>query len=155
VREQPVRFRGALYLTLFGDRRVLSVPFGAHVLGPQAGICSAASGVKTEENSVLCRYPFRSPPGRISIYFGDYQATAFREAISYSPFPAELSMSPVSVYFATAYRPPRPRFGVPNDLPLTSAEIVTMEPLAYVQRDFDIGGLRLAVFEATKEPVRR
>ncbi len=79
----------------------------------------------------------------------------FRDAITYSPFPADRSMRPVSVYFATSYRPPRPRFGIPNDLPLTTAEVVTTEPLAYIRRDFDIAGLRLADFEGPKEPVRR
>ena len=89
VRKNPVRFRGSVYMTLFGDRHTLSVSFGSRILSPQAGICSAAKGKKEEENFALCRYPFRSPPDQTSVYFGDYQAMSFREAISYSPFPAE------------------------------------------------------------------
>jgi hypothetical protein len=126
----------------------VNAPFdNRRVSAAQVGVCSASQGEQRQGDFVLCRYAFRSPPSDVSVYFSDFKATVFREAVSYSPFPAELSVSPVSQYFAYESRLDRS-----HKERASTATLVTMEPVAHIRRDFEIGGLRLAEFEATMPP---
>jgi hypothetical protein len=55
---------------------------------------------------------------------------------SYSPFPADLGLDPVSQFFSDAQ-------GSFSDV-----EIAISKPLAYIQKDFEIDNVRLSDFES-------
>jgi putative effector of murein hydrolase LrgA (UPF0299 family) len=155
VKGQAVRFRGALYLTLFGNRRITDIPFRDRpVVTPGMGLCSASRGADGGSYFLVCSSAFRWPPALVSIRFVQLEAPTAslaqlarltsveaisylpQKPISYSPFPAEFDIHPVSQY--TAYT----HLGSPSE-----ASVATLEPLAHIHRDFDIGPLRLSDFE--------
>ena len=126
VKDQQVKFRGALYLTLYGNQRVTDVPFSAPPIAvPGRGLCAASPGAGRMSYYLVCNSAFLDPEG----------------PPTYSPFPADLALDPVNThlaYTASLYYP----FS-----PFTAAKVATTEPLAHLRRDFDIGGLRLSDFE--------
>jgi hypothetical protein len=130
VKDQQVKFRGALYLTLYGHERVANVPFQtAPVAVPEGGFCAATPGAGKMNYYLVCHYAFLDPLG----------------PPTYSPFPADLALNPVNshvVYRASLYYP---------FAPFTAATVETSEPLAHFPRDFDIGGLRLSDFEVRQK----
>jgi hypothetical protein len=150
VKDQAVRFRGSLYLTLYGNRRITDIPLqNRPVVTPGMGLCSASRGAEGQMCFLVCISAFRGRPDLVSIRFVQPGEPASVEAmtyspqhvISYSPFPAEFGIDPVSPYvtslpYSTIQGPP------------SAARVATLEPLAHIRRDFDIGGLRLSEFEA-------
>lgn len=79
----------------------------------------------------------------MSVHFVEFandtvvDARSYSPRISYAPFPAQLSLAPVSRSFTfSTFRGP-----------LSAAIVETVEPLAHIRRDFEIGGLRLGEFE--------
>jgi hypothetical protein len=64
-------------------------------------------------------------------------------AISYSPFPAEPGIEPVSQDFAFPTVP----------VLLSEGVVETEEPLAHIQRTFEISNLHLSDFEKLQMPV--
>ena len=126
VKDQQVRFRGALYLTLYGNLRVTHVPFSAPPMAvPGRGLCTASPGAGRTSYYLVCNSAFLDPEG----------------PPTYSPFPADLALDPVNshrTYIASLYYP---------FAPFTAATVGTTEPLAHIRRDFDFGGLRLSDFE--------
>lgn len=148
VRNTPVTLRGSLYLTLYGNRRAASIPSdGQAVPVPGVGLCSATQAVWGRINYfVRCRSAFRSPRRLMSAHFspprdgridqGDY-VLAFQQEKSYSPFPAELDVSPLNQQLANSVV-----YGGASAL-----AVVTIEPVAHIRRDFVIPGLRLADLE--------
>lgn len=148
VRNEPVTLRGSLYLTLYGNRRAASIPSdGRAVPVPGVGLCSATQPVEGRINYfVQCRSAFRSPRRWMSANFSpprdgrsnqsDY-VLHFQQEMSYSPFPAELDVSPLNAEFANSW--------VAGGV--STLTVVTIEPVAHIRRDFVIPGLRLADFE--------
>ena len=132
VKDQPVKFRGAMYLTLYGNQRVTDVPFSTPPMAvPGEGLCTASPGAGRKSYYLICNSVFLDPQG----------------PPSYSPFPADLAFDPVNshrTYIASNYYP-FPAF--------TAATVQTSEPLAHLRRDFDIGGLRLSDFEVPLKPI--
>ena len=126
VKDQPVKLRGAMYLTLYGNLRVTEVPFSAPPKAvPGRGLCTATPGAGRKSYYLNCSSVFLDPEG----------------PATYSPFPADLALDPVNshrTYIAAFYYP----FAA-----YTAATVGTTEPLAHLRRDFEIGGLRLADFE--------
>ena len=145
VKDEPVTIRGALYLTVFGNPQTARIPFDGRP-GPVSGVglCSAQRGDDGKGYFVLCAHPFRSAPGLVSVNFEDFPSIAHGESISYSPFPAELSFSPVSLYHASSYK-----------ASLAAALITNHEPLAHIRRDFELGGVHLGDFEARQKQFMR
>ena len=126
VKDQPVKFRGAMYLTLYGNLRATDVPFSAPPTAvPGRGLCTASPGAGRKSYYQVCNSAFRDPQGMTT----------------YSPFPADLAFDPVKRHLAyiASLEYPFPAF--------TAATIQTSEPLAHLRRDFEIGGLRLSDFE--------
>ena len=130
VKDQRVRFRGALYLTLYGNQRVTDVPFSAPPMAvPGEGLCTASPGAGKLSYYLICNSVFldpQSPP-------------------TYSPFPADLAFDPVNshrTYIASLFYP---------FAPFTAARVGTSEALAHLHRDFEIGGLRLSDFEVRQK----
>jgi len=147
VKGEPLKVRGSLYMTLLGNRQTVRVPFGdrsVHVL--RVGVCSASGGANRQSHFLICSSAFRFPPVLVSYRFIEsakeavqdvWSSTESRRAISYSPFPAELGISPVSQDFTFSTVP----------APLSEARVDTVEPLAHIRRNFEIDNLRLGDFE--------
>jgi len=146
VKEAPIKVRGSLYLTLFGNRQTARVPFGDRsVPVRRVGVCSASGGANRQSYFLICSSAFRFPSVLVSYSFiqpakegvQDVRSSTQPRTISYSPFPAELGISPVSqdFTFSTVY------------VPLAEARVETVEALAHIRRNFEIDNLRLGDFE--------
>jgi hypothetical protein len=136
VKDQPVTIRGSAYVTLFGNRRTTLVR-NELTLIPGAGVCLLRTSFR--QPTLDCRALFRSPSSLILLphSLGGYQ-------LSYSPFPAELGISPAG-YFGFYHA----SLDAPQPVPL-----VTLEPLAHIQRDFEIDNLRLRDYEKPPPSMR-
>ncbi len=137
VKDQPVRIRGTAYVTLFGNRRSTLVVPSELTLIPGAGVCLMRSSFR--QPTLDCRALFRPPSSLILLpqSLGGYQ-------LSYSPFPAELGISPAALFgFYHA--------SLDTTEPVS---LVTLEPLAYIQRDFEIDNLRLRDYEKPPPSMR-
>jgi hypothetical protein len=143
VKDQPVNFRGYLFLTLYGHRQVTKVPFVDRLQPvPGLGICSATGGWGAPY-FLTCNSDFHPRAYLISVRFeeeaheqdGRYTA---RRLASYSPFPAELSLNPVNPYVSySTYK------GA-----LDGVTVSALEPIAHVRAPLAIDGLKLGAYEA-------
>ena len=132
VKDQQVKFRGAMYLTLYGHQRVTDVPFSAPPMAvPGRGLCTASPGTERKSYYLVCNSAFLDPQGMVT----------------YSPFPADLALDPVNNHLSYTASLEYPF------APFTAATIQTAEPLAHLRRDFQIGGLRLSDFEVPQKPI--
>jgi hypothetical protein len=132
VKDQRVKFRGAMYLTLYGHQRVTDVPFSAPPMAvPGRGLCTASPGTERKSYYLVCNSAFLDPQGMVT----------------YSPFPADLALDPVNNHLSYTASLEYPF------APFTAATIQTAEPLAHLRRDFQIGGLRLSDFEVPQKPI--
>jgi hypothetical protein len=127
--EHPVTLRASFYLTLFGHTRNQSIDLrrGSTTVLDRLRCGPGAFGY------VDCRAAFRWPALLLYTTSPGRELSSFNEVISYSPFPAQLSLNPIESRWA---------FG-----PLSSGSMVTIvakEPLAHLRRDLEAGGLRLA-----------
>lgn len=153
VKDEPLKVRGWLYLTLFGNPQTARVPFGDRsVRVPRVGVCSASGGANRRSYFLICSSAFRFPPVLVSYRFIQsakeavedvWSSTQPRRPISYSPFPAELGISPVSQDFTFATL----------TVPVSEAEVDTVEPLAHIRRNLEIDNLRLGDLEVRPTPV--
>src|SRR5882762_1114782 len=151
VKDEPIKVRGSLYLTLFGNPQTVRVPFeDRSVPVPRVGVCSATGGANRQSYFLICSSAFRFPPVLVSYSFQsakeavrDVWSSTEPRPISYSPFPAELGISPVSqdFTFSTVH------------VPLAEARVDTVEALAHIRRNFEIDNLRLGDFEVRPAPV--
>ena len=140
-------------MTLFGNRQTVRVPFGDRsVLVSRVGVCSASGGAHRQSHFLICSSAFRFPPVLVSYSFTQsakeavqdvWTSTEPRRPISYSPFPAEPGISPVSQDFTFSTVP----------VPLSEAAVDTVEPLAHIRQNFEIDDLRLGNFEVRPAPV--
>src|SRR6267143_2418762 len=143
VKDEPLKVRGSLYMTLFGNRQTVRVPFeDRSVPVPRVGVCSASGGANRQSYFLICSSAFRFPPVLVSYRFIQssteavqdvWSSTEPRRPISYSPFPAELGISPVSQDFT---------FSTVR-APLSEARVDTVEALVHIRRNFEIDNLRL------------
>jgi hypothetical protein len=150
VRNEPLQLRGTFFFTLYGDRQRTTIPFHA---GPipvkDLGLCSASGGTGEKGSFLMCTSAFRVGADLTAVWFGSASARASkpspqhgqrgytrRSMASYSPFPADLGLDPVSQFFSDAQ-------GSFSDV-----EIAISKPLAYIQKDFEIDNVRLSDFES-------
>ncbi len=143
VKDQPVTLRGYLYLTLYGNRRELKVPVNGAVRAvPGMGMCMAAGGPPAVD-SLTCYQSLRPRAARALVTFEPHPRVlagyTARFLLSYSPFPAELSIEPLVK--AEAYSTCAG--------PLEAVTVSTEEPVAWVRAPLEIAGIRLAAYEAT------
>jgi hypothetical protein len=115
-------------------------------------VCSASGGANRQSYFLICSSAFRFPPVLVSYSFIQseketvrdvWSSTEPRRPISYSPFPAELGISPVSQDFTFST----------VSVALSEASVDTLEPLAHIRRNFEIDNLRLGDFEVRPAPV--
>jgi hypothetical protein len=161
VSNRPVIIHGVVYLTLSGDAVESKVPFSGQRVGVQDGVCSAnkedlgaldagaigggfrpvdAKPLHTFKYTLFCSSAFRSPAGFVSAFYDKDGRNLYREEISYSPFPAQFGLMPISRYFATTN----------GTTDLQSAPLVVTRPVAHVVKDFDLRDIRLSDFEQKK-----
>ncbi|MGB6944600.1 MAG: hypothetical protein WBE37_19535, partial [Bryobacteraceae bacterium] len=134
-RGQPVTVRGSLYLTLFGNARSQALPLSDQPANALDGL-QCYTNVVSAEWDVYCRSAFRWPARLIYAKLGHTNANSFAQSISYSPFPAGLSIEPIETRWASAFAsgpPPTVR----------DVTIVVEEPLAHLRRDFEARGVQL------------
>lgn len=146
VKDKPLRTRGLLYLTLFGDLQTSNIPFGDRPVSvSRVGACSASRGPNGPPYFLECSSGFRFPLAQVSYRFLQATQSGFRTVssstqtrlISYGPFPAGLGIDPISqdVIFSIV------------DAPVSEASVSTVEPVAYLRRSFDTDEVRLKITE--------
>jgi hypothetical protein len=152
VKDGPLKVRVSVYLTIFGDRQTTRVPFGdGSVPVPRVGVCSPRENTNGRGYSLICSSAFRSPSALVSFHYNQSSSGIALEVRSpapvlvnsYSPFPADLRISPITQEFAFSTAPWQVDQGF----------IDTMEPLAHVRLDFDVTNLRVAPFRAPQQPI--
>jgi hypothetical protein len=129
VKNEPIRIRVSLYLTLFGNPRTFPLPPDtASIPIPKVGLCDT-----DVPNPVIyhCRSPFRMPRVRVLVNGNRGIITP-----TYSPYPAEFGISPMT---SANFRGP-----VPAEPP--SVTLTTEEPMAHLRRDVAFENIRLADF---------
>jgi hypothetical protein len=143
VKDGPLRARGSLYLTLFGDPRTSNIPLANRpVTVPRVGACSASQGPSGRPYFLVCSSAFRSPPAQVSYRFlhdaesGSETVWSVTQPrlISYAPFPAGPGIDPISqdVTFSVV------------DSPVSNASVSTVVPVAYLRRSFDASEIKFA-----------
>ncbi len=153
VKNDPVRIRGSLYLTLYGNPRQAVLPIrdeAVWVATPGVGLCSA---VRTGRRVFLhCLSAFRSRPDFVTFQvegmpfvLGAPPAVFYTlsrpQFGSYSPFPADAHLYPVTHSVGVAELDDR-QIDRARDI-----RAIALEPVAHIRRDFQITGLRLADYE--------
>jgi hypothetical protein len=129
VRNEPVTVRTSFYLTIFGDRQTTTVPSTNQVVAvPGAGLCTA------NPMFIRCLTAFRDPDHRISVRSGPSYPAMFSAQLTYSPFPADLMISPISMV------------GQPASLMTSDVVFLTEKPLAHFHRDVEFRDVRLTDF---------
>jgi hypothetical protein len=83
----------------------------------------------------LCRAIFHWPSGLVSAKFSENDLRRFWQAISYSPFPAGLSLGSIETH-STEGTPTLDR----------EVAIIIKEPIAHLRRDFEVQGVRILDF---------
>jgi hypothetical protein len=135
-RSRQVRIRSALYLTVFGNERTtVTAPGAGPVNVPGVGVCRAT---RSEQGlpAVMCRTAFRWPRRLVWTRDDTGRGELFAETMSYSPFPAELRISPVEDAWAKAF------LNESGDV-----AIVAQEPIAHVHSDVELAGVELGDLE--------
>jgi hypothetical protein len=154
IKDQPVTIRGDIYLTLYGNHRDTKVPVRGPVQAvPGMGLCTATGGPPTSTGGpaslggpaatyfLSCYAAMRPRAEHVAVTFephprvvADYAA---RFLTSYSPFPAEMSITPLTP--SSAYST--------YQGPLDAVTVSSEEPVAFVRAPLRIEGLRLAAYE--------
>jgi hypothetical protein len=138
----PVNVHGSLYLTVFGNPRTTQLSFGERsVPVPQVGLCSATESAIGQRYYVVCSSAFRSPAVLVSYRFVQSGGETSKDRnpflggaqMSFSPFPADLRISPVSQVSTSSW----------VVVPWDHALLETLEPVGHIRLDFEITGLRL------------
>src|ERR1700733_2001428 len=142
----PVKVHGTLYLAVFGNPRTTQLPMGDHFVPvAQVGLCSAREnyiGSSIRRNYLLiCNSAFRSPTGLVSYLFGwsdqdishqeipgNFRPFIEEGQLSFSPFPADVRISPVSQEY-TAFS---------DSMTRAFGDIQPFEPLGHIRLDFDV-----------------
>jgi hypothetical protein len=140
-REEAVRIRGTLSLTVFGNSHSTTLLRESPTTVPGVGQCTAGPReleMPRDRDVVafLCRAVLRWPDLLVTGHAVDRNTgESFGLDISYSPFPAEFMTNPIYA-----------------NLGLVAAKtiaITTREPLAHVQVGFDTSNIRLGNLEAS------
>jgi hypothetical protein len=154
LKDGPLKVRGSVYLTLFGNLQSTDVPIGdRHVKVSRVGVCSA-SDIDEIPNRItyylVCSSAFRTPDALVSYRFVQPSVGAEKEGsppwprgvISYSPFPAEIGLTPESQdYMFRSFA-----------VPMEQAVVETMKPVAHIRLDFEIPDIRFREIRAKMPP---
>jgi hypothetical protein len=151
----PVKVHGTIYLTVYGNPHPTQISFGERFVPvAHVGLCSANENPNRQNDySVVCNSAFRSPTALVYYQFvrpdensNDADPVPMRNVsvpirgqlgvsalmnprqMSFSPFPADLQISPVSRDFRQSW----------VSTPWDHAVVETLEPVGHVRFDFDI-----------------
>jgi hypothetical protein len=129
-RDQPVTLRGSVYLTLFGSARSRTIPVRKKPVNVMDGL--QCFKVTLPGTQFLCRAIFRWPLGIVAAGFSQNDVRPLVGAISYSPFPAGLSLNPIEAHS-------------PEGAPTLEkqVDIVIKEPLVHIRHDFELRGVHI------------
>jgi hypothetical protein len=151
LRGTRVTVRTSAYLTLLGNSRLENsratlIPAGAKsVEVPGIGRCSFVHD-NTNEWVLFCQAPFRQPVDFCKAILVENEIRRFNEALpiggSYSPYPAELEVSPLVLTFNGAY-------GISG--PIRGALMLTAAPLSHFHTDFELPDVSLKDFLLDKQ----
>lgn len=135
-RDRPLTVHASLYLTLFGKERTRTIPLQTEPVNvtDRMRCFTIPANIGWD---VYCRSAFRWPADAVYAQIGNVQSSPFTKFISFSPFPANLSLSPLELHWAPVYP-----YG-PAAQP-TEVTIIAKRPLAHFRRDFEFRGVRLA-----------
>lgn len=142
IKDKPVAVRGYLFATLYGNRHETKVPFtGQRRRVPGMGMCTATGGPPATY-FLSCYSALRPRADRVALTFEPHPRVladySWRAAPSYSPFPAELSIDPLSRSEAySTYQGP-----------LDAVTVSSEEPVAFVRAPLEIEALHLGAYEA-------
>ena len=136
VQGRPVTIRASVYLALFGHPRHAA----AAMHGDPVNVIDGLQCYRDRFSVVYCRSSFRWPRELVYAQMADDILNPINTLISYSPFPAGLSLDPIEQHWASGPPPAAEK-----------VTIVVKEPLAYVRRDFET----VAVLTVPPPVVRR
>jgi hypothetical protein len=128
LRQGPVTARVTLFLTAFGKPRAQTIALQQQPVNVMDGLQCFEAG---RQGDVLCRSAFRWPSSIIDARVTGSTASSFTQFISYSPFPANLTLNPVETRWASAYTATKP-------LEVREVTISLKEPIAHVRRDLEL-----------------
>jgi hypothetical protein len=148
IRDQQVTLHGQFHITLYNPPRATRIPFdGRRMAVPDMGICTAIHPQGPQGTHILtCVSALRPRADRVQVFFLKHSTdvpdtktlegstTAPGQAFSYSPFPAEISIDPITRFSNFS----------PYPGPLDSALTQTRVPVAHVTSTFALPNLRLA-----------
>jgi len=127
-RDQEVTLRGSLYLTLFGNPQVQTIPLQTTPVIAIGGLRCALGFL----NQLFCISPLRWPERLVYARFQETDRSYFAWSISYSPFPAGLDFDSIEGH------------QVPTPPSARQVTIISEEPLGHLRRDFEIPGVHVA-----------
>ena len=133
--DQIVTLHASLYFTLFGNARSKTIPLSSKPSNALDGLQCFTDVVRAEWD-VYCRSAFRWPARLVYAKLGRTNANSFAQFVSYSPFPANLSLDPVETRWASAYAAGPP-------LEVRDVTIIVEEPLVHLRRDIEARGVSL------------
>lgn len=131
-RGEAVKLEATLHMTTLGNAQT-------KVVRAFSGQSDLIGGVQCDAgiaNTVACRSAFRWPARIIEARAREGRGQTLTSFISYSPFPATLTLNPLEIRFASAMMP-----GFPQRH--REVAIVSKEPLAHVRRELRIDDFRL------------
>jgi hypothetical protein len=142
-RHRPAILHASLYFTLFGNAQSRTMPFSSDFFNAPGGLqCAAESDTLRTLWNVKCRSPFRWPARLVYQRLGDTdENTIPPQSVSYSPFPADLSLDPIETRQSTVSA------GGPGPKPaIRDFTIIVEEPLAHLRRDIQARNVQLNDF---------
>jgi hypothetical protein len=138
---QLVTLHASVYFSLFGDAKSQTIPQQAEPLTVMDRLrCSTAEFERLVE--FRCISAFRWPGQMIYAQIPGRDPASFYLGISYSPFPADLSLTPIELHSALdaqGLAPPSP-LGPPSAPEVT---IIARQPLAHLRRDLEVRDIRI------------
>ncbi|MEP6960994.1 MAG: hypothetical protein ABI995_02890 [Acidobacteriota bacterium] len=152
AKNSPVTLHGEYYFTQFGNPRSAEVPLdGTPVYVPLVGQCGTVPNY--DRQRFVCREPFRRPrpflSDRVGTFDGSGRYDGWMHWGSYSPFPAQITLSPV---FAESYQLTAEAIAeVAPQAPARPANLVVRDPVAYFRYTLEIPNVRLADFAVPEE----
>lgn len=138
MKNQPVTVRASLYLTLLGNPKSTSVPRGKHRTAvPGVGRCTILAEPPMFVPMLHCLAALRDSTGSVSLRPAVGSLFLVARPTSYSPYPAELGVSPLYEFVPEVHAR------------LNPVVIVSEEPLSHFRKDVEFRDIALANFVVT------
>ena len=126
-RGRSLKMRLTLYLSLFGNARATTIPLGSRPVYALDGV-ECYMGQFAE---LFCRSAFRWPERLIYAQGADGSLNSLYQLISYSPFPAALSVNPIEEHWTSGL-----------SRAAKQVTIISRRPIAHLRRDMQLEGVR-------------